>query len=152
MCGLRTSAEVIDHLGAGRAAGIIEGTEIRDRRPAAGRKDRDRFICGKNKQNADKTMVVTNGGAQARQSGLVKLLAAGPAVEILADTGCQGPDAQTGGRVIMPPHRKFMKNSREWHEDTHERQCEAHSSRRIPVEHGIDPEELTGTYPSPRPS
>ncbi|MFH9133693.1 transposase family protein [Streptomyces sp. NPDC017524] len=41
--------------------GIIDGTEIRVRRPALGRKDRDRFISGKNKQNAVKVMVFTDG-------------------------------------------------------------------------------------------
>ncbi|MFF0515476.1 hypothetical protein [Streptomyces sp. NPDC004250] len=34
---------------------------MRVRRPAAGRKDRDKFISGKSKQNAVKTMVVTDG-------------------------------------------------------------------------------------------
>ncbi|MER6441610.1 hypothetical protein ABT275_35430 [Streptomyces sp. NPDC001185] len=38
------------------------------------------------------------------QLGLVKLLADGPPVEILADVGCQGLGAaQTGGRVVTPP-------------------------------------------------
>lgn len=57
---LRTLAEVIDHLGASGQTGIIDGTEIRVRRPAAGRKDREKFISGKNKQNAVKSMVVTD--------------------------------------------------------------------------------------------
>ncbi|MFD6478919.1 transposase family protein [Streptomyces anulatus] len=57
---LRTLAEVIDHLGTSGQTGIIDGTEIRVRRPAAGRKDRDVFISGKNKQNAVKTMVLTD--------------------------------------------------------------------------------------------
>jgi hypothetical protein len=35
---LRTLPEVIDHLGADGKTGIIDGTEIRVRRPAAGRK------------------------------------------------------------------------------------------------------------------
>lgn len=151
---LRTLAEVIDHLGSSGKTGIIDGTEIRVRRPAAGRKDRDRFISGKNKQNAVKAMVVTDGDGrvlfcsptepgscaditQARQLGLVKLLADGPAVEILADAGYQGLGAQTGGRVITPPHRKFKKNAPDWYEEIHERQRKAHSSRRIRVEHGI---------------
>ncbi len=151
---LRTLAEVIDHLGADGKTGIIDGTEIRVRRPAAGRKDRDRFTSGKSKQNAVKTMVVTDGDGRvlfcsptrpgscadithARQLGLVKLLADGPAVEILADAGYQGLGAQTGGRVITPPHRKFKKNTPDWYEEMHERQRKAHSSRRIRVEHGI---------------
>ena len=73
----------------------------------------------------------------ARQFGLVELLADGPAVEILADAGYQGLGAQTGGRVVTPPHRKFKKNAPDWYEEMHERQRKAHSSRRIRVEHGI---------------
>ncbi|MEU8893523.1 transposase family protein [Streptomyces sp. NPDC048442] len=61
---LRTLAEVVDHLGQTGKTGIIDGTEIRVRRPAAGRKDRDKFISGKNKQNAVKAMVFTDGNGQ----------------------------------------------------------------------------------------
>jgi hypothetical protein len=99
---LRSLAEVIDHLGSSGKTGIVDGTEIRVRRPAAGRKNRDTFISGKNKQNAVKSMVVTDGEGRvlwcsptrpavcadithARQLGLVRLLVDGPAVEILAD-------------------------------------------------------------------
>lgn len=57
---LRTLAEVIGHLGETGRTGIIDGTEIRVRRPAVGRKDRDKFISGKNKQNAVKAMVLTD--------------------------------------------------------------------------------------------
>ncbi|MEW9512814.1 transposase family protein [Streptomyces bacillaris] len=101
---LRTLAEVIGHLGETGKTGIIDGTEIRVRRPAVGRKDRDKFISGKNKQNAVKAMVLTDEHGRllfcsptrpgscadithARALGLVKLLADGPAVEILADAG-----------------------------------------------------------------
>jgi hypothetical protein len=151
---LRTLAEVVDHLGASGKTGLIDGTEIHVRRPATGRKDRDTFIPGKNKQNAVKTMVVTDGEGRvlfcspttpgscadithARQLGLIKLLARGPAVEILADAGYQGLGAQTGGRVITPPHRTFKKNAPDWYEEMHERQRKAHSSRRIRGGHGI---------------
>ncbi|CAN3977539.1 Mobile element protein [Kitasatospora purpeofusca] len=151
---LRTLAEVVDHLGAGERTGIIDGTGIRVRRPAAGRRNRDTFISGKNKQNAVRSMVVTDGEGRvlwcsptepgscadithARQLGLVKLLAGGPVVEILADAGYQGLGAQTGGRVVTPPHRKFKKNAPDWYEEMHERQRKTHSSRRIRVEHGI---------------
>ncbi|WP_329212553.1 transposase family protein [Streptomyces sp. NBC_01708] len=149
---LRTLAEVVDYLGQAGKTGIIDGTEIRVRRPAVGRKDRDRFISGKDKQNAVKAMVFTDGDGRllfcsptrhgscadithARELGLVKLLADGPGVEILADAGYQGLGAQTGGRVVTPPHRKFKKNAPDW--EMHERQRKAHSSRRIRVEHGI---------------
>ncbi|WP_308190168.1 transposase family protein, partial [Streptomyces aculeolatus] len=151
---LRSLAEVVDHLGVSGQTGIIDGTEIRVRRPAVGRKHRDKFISGKSKQNAVKSMVVTDGEGRvlwcsparpascadithARQSGLVKLLVDGPAVEILADAGYQGLGPQTGGRVVTPPHRKFKKNAPPWYEEMHERQRKAHSSRRIRVEHGI---------------
>ncbi|MFE4665169.1 transposase family protein [Streptomyces sp. NPDC056716] len=151
---LRSLAEVVDHLGASGKTGIVDGTEIRVRRPAAGRKDRDTFISGRNKQNAVKSMVVTDGEGRvlwcsparpascadithARQLGLVKLLADGPAVEILADAGYQGLGAQTGGRVVTPPHRKFRKDAPDWYEEIHERRRKAHSSRRIRVERGI---------------
>ncbi|MEU2516775.1 transposase family protein [Streptomyces syringium] len=88
----------------------------------------------------------------ARQSGLVTLLADGPAVEILADAGYQGLGAQTGGRVITPPHRKFKKNAPDWYEEMHERQRKAHSSRADPgrARHR-PPEELAGPDPPPRP-
>ncbi|MEV0026642.1 transposase family protein [Streptomyces atroolivaceus] len=111
---LRTLAEVVDHLGQAGKTGIIDGTEIRVRRPAVGRKDRDRFISGKNKQNAVKAMVFTDEDGRllfcsptkpgscadithARELGLVKLLADGPPVEVLADAGYQGLGAQTSG-------------------------------------------------------
>ncbi|MFD8952004.1 transposase family protein [Streptomyces xanthophaeus] len=127
---------------------------MRVRRPAVGRKDREKFISGKNKQNAVKVMVLTDADGRllfcrpaqpascadithARQLGLVKHLAGGPAVEILADAGYQGLGAQTGGRVVTPPHRKFKKNPPDWYEEIYKRQPEAHSSRRIWVEHGI---------------
>ncbi|MEV7952306.1 hypothetical protein AB0O74_35755 [Streptomyces rubiginosohelvolus] len=57
---LGTIAEVIDYLGTAGRTGIIDGTEIRVRRPAAGRKDREKFISGKNKQNAVESTVVTD--------------------------------------------------------------------------------------------
>ncbi|MER5385701.1 transposase family protein [Streptomyces sp. NPDC002688] len=156
--GLRLSslAEVIEHLGADGRTGIIDGTEIRVRRPAAGRKDRDKFVSGKTKtkQNAVKSMVLTDAEGrvlfcspvrpgsyaditQARQLGLVALLANGPFMEILADADYQGLGAQTGGRVVTPPHRKFKKNAPAWYEERQEQQRKAHSSRRIRVEHGI---------------
>ncbi|MDQ1041318.1 hypothetical protein QFZ75_007734 [Streptomyces sp. V3I8] len=151
---LRTLAEVVEHLGTSGTTGIIDGTQIRVRRPAVGRKHRDKFISGDNKQKAVKSMVVTNGKGRvlqcsparpascadithARQLGLVKLLADGPAVEILADAGYQGLGAQTGDRVVTPPHRKSKKNAPDWYEEMYERQRKAHSSRRIRVEHGI---------------
>ncbi|MFH9400622.1 transposase family protein [Streptomyces sp. NPDC017638] len=115
--------------------GVDRGTEMRVRRPAAGGKDRDKFISGKSKQNAVKSMVVTDGDGRvfscspaeygscaeithARQLVLARLLDGGLALEILADAGYQGLGAQTGGRVVTPPHRKFKKNVPDWYEET----------------------------------
>ncbi|MDQ1018930.1 hypothetical protein QFZ43_005479 [Streptomyces afghaniensis] len=74
---------------------------------------------------------------QARQLGLAQLLADGPFMEIRADAGYQGMGAQTGGRVVTPPHLKFKKNAPAWYEERHELQRKVHSARRIRVEHGI---------------
>jgi hypothetical protein len=56
---------------------------------------------------------------------------------MLADAGYQGLGAQTGGRVITPPHRAFKKNAPDGYEEIHERWRKADSSRRIRVEQGI---------------
>jgi hypothetical protein len=151
---LRTLADVIAHLGTSGQTAILDATEIRVRRPAAGQADRDVFTSGKSKQNSVKAMVLTDDAGrllfcghlrpgscpditQARTSGLVDLLTDGPGIEILADAGYQGLGAQTGGQVVTPPHRKFRKNAPEWYERMHAAQRHAHSSRRIRVEHGI---------------
>lgn len=42
-----------------------------------------------------------------------------------------------GGRVVTPPHRKFKKNAPDWYVEIHEQRRKAHSSRRTRVEHGI---------------
>ncbi|MFE2337377.1 transposase family protein [Streptomyces coelicoflavus] len=116
--------------------------------------DRDKFISGRNKQNAVKSIVATDGEGRvpwcsparpvscadtthARQLGLIKLLAEGPAIEAIADAGHQGLGAQTGGRVVTPPHRRSKKTTSDWYEEMHERQRKAHSSRRIRVERSI---------------
>ncbi|MDX3434223.1 transposase family protein [Streptomyces sp. ME01-18a] len=137
----------------------------RVRRPAVGRKDRGGFFSGKNKQNVVKAMVFTDGDGRllfcsstkpgscadithARELELVKLLADGPAVEILAGAGYQGLGAQSGGRVVTPPHRKFKKNAPDRYEGMQERRRKAHSSRRIRVEHGIAQWRTGGHWPA----
>lgn len=87
-----------------------------------------------------------------RSVGLVKLLADGTAVVILADAGYQGLGAQNGGRMVTPPHRKFKQNAPSWCEEMHERQRKAHSSRLHPARPGHrTSEELAGTGSPPRP-
>ncbi|MFH8259210.1 transposase family protein [Streptomyces roseolus] len=119
---LRPLAEAVDHLGAGGKTRVIDGTEIRARRPAVGRKGRDGFLSGENKQNAVRSMEVTDDEGRvpwcsptapgsradithARQSGLFQLLADGPPAEILAGAGHQGLGTRTGGRVMTRPLR-----------------------------------------------
>ncbi|MFI8829053.1 transposase family protein [Streptomyces sp. NPDC053431] len=92
----------------------MDGTEIR----SAGRPPDARTGIpsspGRSKQNAVKTMVLTDQNGRvlfssrldgscaditrARQLGLVRLLADGPVVEIFGDAGYQGLGAQTGTR------------------------------------------------------
>ncbi|MFD4632516.1 transposase family protein [Streptomyces sp. NPDC058284] len=77
---------------------------------------------------------------QARDAGLVQLLAEQLDLQIPADAGYQGlgaQTAQTGGQVITPPHRKFKENTPAWWEEMFTQRRKAHSSRRIRVEHGI---------------
>ncbi|MFF1741161.1 transposase family protein [Streptomyces mirabilis] len=146
-------AEVVEYLGAGGMTGIIDGTEIRVRCPAIGRKDRDTFISGKSKQNAAKTMVVTDGDGHvlfcspaspgscvdithARQSGLVKLLETRLAIEI---RGCWLPGSRCADRRAGgDPAALQVQVERSGLVRGHARaQCKAHSSRRIGIEHGI---------------
>ncbi|BFV56299.1 transposase family protein [Kitasatospora sp. CMC57] len=153
---LRTLADVIAHLGATGRTGIIDATEIRVRRPAAHRRGRNRFVSGKSRMNAMKALVVTDDRGrllfcgevragsvaditQARDAGLVDLLADTVHLEILADAGYQGLAAQTCGQVVTPPRKRRGKNLEQvqWLMAHHERARFAHSSRRIPVEHGI---------------
>lgn len=151
---LSTVADVVNHLGASEHEAILDATEIRVRRPAAGQTGRGIFTSGKSKQNAVKALVLTDRegrmlfcGAtrpgscaditQARQAGLVDLVRRGHRTAILADAGYQGLGAQTGGRIITPPRRKFRTNPPPWYEQHYARQLKAHSSKRIRVEHGI---------------
>jgi hypothetical protein len=57
---LRSLAEVVEYFGSSGRTGIVDGTEIRVRRPAAGRKDRDQFIRQEPAERRQ-TMVVTGG-------------------------------------------------------------------------------------------
>ncbi|MFF8848297.1 hypothetical protein ACF08N_37565 [Streptomyces sp. NPDC015127] len=47
----------MEHFGTTGTTGIVDGTEVRIRRPTVGRKDRDKFISDKKRQNAVKAMV-----------------------------------------------------------------------------------------------
>jgi hypothetical protein len=153
---LRTLADVVAHLGASGQLGLLDATEVRVRRPAAGRAGRQRFVSGRARANTVQALVITDAEGrllfcgqtrpdsfhdltQVRQAGLVDLLALTPGVTLLADAGYQGLSAQTAGAVITPrPHRRkkqipvFLAVAA-----AHEAECRAHASKRIRVEHGI---------------
>ncbi|MGY0071986.1 transposase family protein (plasmid) [Streptomyces sp. QTS137] len=131
---LRALAEVVDHPGASGKTGIVDGTGIRVRRSAVGRRDRDKFISGKSKQNAVRTMVFTDADGRMLFCSPTR---PGGCADITADAGHQGLGAQTGGRMVTPPHPEFKKNAPAWYGEMYERQRKARSSRRIRVEHGI---------------
>jgi hypothetical protein len=152
----RTLADVIAHLRATGQTGIIDATEIRVRRPAAHHPGRGRFMSGKSRMNTMKALAVTDAQSrilfcgevragsvaditQVRDAGLVDLLADTIDLEILADAGYQGLAAQTCGQVVTPPGKRRGKHLEhvQWLMAHHEQAHSAHSSRRIPVEHGI---------------
>ncbi|MFD7834993.1 transposase family protein [Streptomyces sp. NPDC059761] len=76
---------------------------------------------------------------QARDAGPVDLLADTIHLEILADAGYQGLGTQTCGQVVTPPRKRRGKNleQAQWLMAHHEQARFEHSSRCIPVEHGI---------------
>jgi hypothetical protein len=55
---LRTLADVITHLGASRQLGLLDATEVRVRRPAAGRAGRQRFASGTARATTVKALVL----------------------------------------------------------------------------------------------
>jgi hypothetical protein len=104
---LRTLADVFAYAAAEGVTLRLDATEIRVRRPRAGRPGRKAFVSGKLKQNTIKTTVVADAhGATlwcgstrpgrmhdltaARTEGIDVLLQTYPQVHILVDTGYQG--------------------------------------------------------------
>ncbi|SFO58118.1 Helix-turn-helix of DDE superfamily endonuclease [Geodermatophilus obscurus] len=60
---LRTLADVIAHLGASGQLGLLDATEVRVRRPAAGRAGRAgrrKFVSGQARANTVKALVITD--------------------------------------------------------------------------------------------
>jgi hypothetical protein len=153
---LRSLADVVTYLGASGQLGLLDATEVRVRRPAAGRAGRQRFVSGKARANTVKALVITDAEGrllfcgqtrpgsihdltQVRQAGLVELLALVPGVTLLADAGYQGLSAQTAGAVVTPrpARRKNQIPVFPAVAAAHEAERRAHSAQRIRVEHGI---------------
>jgi hypothetical protein len=147
---------VVAHRGASGQVGLLDATEVRVRRPAAGRAGRRRFVSGKARATTVKALVITDPAGrllfcgqsrpdaihdltQVRQAGLVELLALIPSATLLADAGYQGLSAQTGGAVLTPrpARRKTQIPVFPAVAAAHEAERRAHSAQRIRVEHGI---------------
>lgn len=153
---LRTLSDVVAHLGHHPQA-LMDATEVRVRRPVAGRAGRDRFVSGKARLNTMKALVIcdplgrllfcgeTRPGSmhditQARTAGLVDLLLNAPLdVQILADAGYQGLGTDTNGAVVTPrpKPRKCQTSLPPSVSAAHEAARKRHSSQRIRVEHAI---------------
>src|SRR5687768_14169472 len=136
--------------------GLLDATEVRVRRPVAGRAGRRRFVSGKARATTVKALVITDAdgrllfcgqprpGAihdltQVRQAGLVELLALISGVTLLADAGYQGLSTQTAGAVLTPrpARRKNQLPVPPALAAAHEADRRAHAAQRIRVEHGI---------------
>ncbi len=57
---LHTGADVVAHLGARRQVSLLDATEVRVRRWAAGRAGRRRFVSGKARADTVKALVITD--------------------------------------------------------------------------------------------
>ncbi len=158
---LRTVADVVAYLGAVPQRAVLDATDVRVRRPQAHRPGRKRFVSAKHRQHTAKAMVLTDARGQllfcgevrpgsthdltqVRSSGLVELLhgrgrSGSGDVEILADKGYQGLQRQTDFvvRTPMPTRAKTRWPISDELAAVHDHARFAHSSARMPVEHGI---------------
>jgi hypothetical protein len=150
---LRTLADVFAYATAEGVTLRLDATEVRVRRPRAGRPGRKAFVSGKLKQNTIKTTVAADQhGATlwcgsirpgrmhdttaARVEGIDTLLTQHPEVAVLVDAGYQGLARDHPGQVTAPPLQLRPdappEARTEW-----EATRKAQSSQRIPVEHAI---------------
>jgi hypothetical protein len=150
---LRTLADVFAYAAAEGVTLRLDATEIRVRRPRAGRAGRKAFVSGKAKQNTIKTTVAANGhgatlwcGAHwpgrthdttaARTEGIDTLLDAYPQVTVFVDAGYQGLAEDHPDQVTAPP-LKLRPGTPPARQVGWEAERKAQSSQRIPVEHAI---------------
>lgn len=153
---LRTLADIVAYLGHHPQA-LTDATEVRVRRPIAGRPGRDRFASGKARLNTMKALAICDPVGkllfcgeirpgsmhditQARTAGLLDLLPHTPlGVQVLADAGYQGLGTDTGG-VVITPKPKPQKRRTPLPPSViaaHDAARKRHSSQRIRVEHVI---------------
>jgi hypothetical protein len=150
---LRTLADVVAYAAAEGVMLRLDATEIRVRRPRAGRGGRKAFVSGKLKQNTIKTTLAANANGATlwcgatrpgrmhdttalRVEGIDALLERYPQVKALVDAGYQGLARDHPGRVIAPP-LKLRPGALPARQAAWEAERKAQSSQRIPVEHAI---------------
>jgi hypothetical protein len=151
---LRTLADVFGYAAAEGVTLRLDATEIRVRRPRAGRPGRKAFVSGKLQQNTIKTTVAadqhgatlwcgaTRPGRMhdltaVRIEGIDTLLDAYPDVTILVDAGYQGLARDDHhGQVSAPPLKPRPGTPAE-QQAGWKQQHKHQSSQRIPVEHAI---------------
>lgn len=129
----------------------LDGTEVRVRRPKAGRPGRRAFVSGKMRQNTKKATVITDGQGRTLWTGAIRpgrmhdqtavktegieaLLEQYPQVKAKVDAGYRGLAKRFPGQVHAPPKKPAKDASAEeitaW-EEARKKQ----SSERICVEH-----------------
>ncbi|MGH9260259.1 MAG: transposase family protein [Acidimicrobiales bacterium] len=148
---LRTLADVFAYAAAEGVRLRIDGTEVRVRRPRAGRAGRKAFISGKMRQNTKKATVVTDEKGRTLWTGAVRpgrmhdqtalktdgicdLFETYPQVEALVDAGYLGLAKQFPDQVQAPP-KKPGKDATDQEAAANEQARHAQSSQRICVEH-----------------
>jgi hypothetical protein len=148
---LRTLADVFAYAAAEGIGLRIGGTEVRVRRPRAGRPGRKAFVSGKMRQNTMKTTVITDGTGRTvwagafrpgrmhdqtavTTEGIAGLLEAFPQVKTVVDAGYRGLAKRFPGQVAAPPLRP-AKTAPPDQVTAWEQARKAQSSQRICVEH-----------------
>lgn len=150
---LHTLADVFAYAAAEGVTVRLDATEIRVRRPRAGRGGRKAFVSGKLKQNTIKTTLAADehgvtlwcgstrpgrmhDATAARTEGIDTLLTLHPDVKLLVDAGYQGLARDHPGQVSAPPLKPrpgaCAERQAQWQAER-----TTQSSQRIPVEHAI---------------
>ena len=148
---LHTLADVFAYAGAKDVELRLDGTEVRVRRPKAGRPGRRAFVSGKMRQNTKKSTVITDEKGRTLWTGAIRpgrmhdqtavntegigdLLERYPQVKVKVDAGYRGLAKQFPGQVQAPP-KKPGKDAHAEDVKAWEGARKQQSSERICVEH-----------------
>ncbi len=148
---LHTLADVFAYAAAKGVELRVDGTEVRVRRPKAGRPGRRAFVSGKMRQNTKKATVITDGQGRTlwtgairpgrmhdqtavRTEGIAALFEQYPQVKAKVDAGYRGLAKQFPDQVQGPP-KKPGKDAQPEETAAWEEARKQQSSERICVEH-----------------